>query len=257
MDSIINQVKKFQEIFLNSWPAKDYYFINGWILRFNDGITDRANSVIPLSYWGTDVNNDIDEVERIYEKVDLIPSFMMFDYCKPKNLKSLLIEREYSLVSPTKVMIARPKDLKFSKLDKIYNYHFFDFRSAAFSKFIPRYTQWSDDDQKIIKEINERIIIPEKKYIIVKSNGMVIASIMAVLVKSKYLYIADVLVHPNFRQKKIATTMLYKLLKEWANKKETQYLWLQVEESNRIAQKMYQNLGMTSLFKYSYFKKRN
>ena len=256
MDSIIHKVKKIQEIFLNSWPAKDYYFINGWILRFNDGITDRANSVVPLSYWGKNVNNDIDEVERIYEKVDLTPSFMIFDYCEPKILKSLLIERGYALVSPTEVMITKLKALNFSKIDEIYNYALLDFRTSEFSRFISNFTHWTDNDQRAIKEINEKIKIPEKKYLLVKSDEEVIASLMAVLVGRKFLYVADVLVHPNYRQKKIATTMLYRLLEDWAIKKEAQYIWLQVEESNKIAHKMYDNLGMTPLFKYAYLKKQ-
>jgi hypothetical protein len=37
-----------QEIANNCWPAKEYFFLNGWILRFTDGATSRANSVIPL-----------------------------------------------------------------------------------------------------------------------------------------------------------------------------------------------------------------
>ena len=255
MDSIISQVKKIQEIFLDSWPAKDYYFLNGWILRFNDGITDRANSVIPLSYWGKNVNNDIGEVEKIYEKLNLNPSFMIFDFCEPKNLNSLLIEREYSFISPTEVMTAKFNDLTFSNINEIYNYELNDFRTSDFSRFISKFSHWSDADQINIKELNERIKIPEKKYLLVKLNGNIIASLMAVLVRSKYLYIADVLVHPKYRKKKIATTMLYRLLKDWAIRKGTQFIWLQVEESNKVAHKMYDNLGMTTLFKYSYFKK--
>ena len=255
MDSIINQVKKVQEIFLNSWPAKDYYFINGWILRFNNGITDRANSVVPLTYWGKNANSDIDEVERIYEKMNLNPSFMVFDYYEPKTLKSLLVKRKYSLVSPTEVMIAKLKALTFSNIDEIYTYYTFDSRNSEFSRFISKFSHWTDDDQIIIKKISDRIKIPEKKYLLVRSNEEVIASLMGVLVRRKYLYIADVLVHPNYRQKKIATTMLYRLLEDWAIKKGTQYIWLQVEESNKIAHKMYDSLGMTTLFKYSYYKK--
>jgi len=37
------KIKRFQEFLMNSWPASDYYFLNGWILRFNDGVTSRSN----------------------------------------------------------------------------------------------------------------------------------------------------------------------------------------------------------------------
>ena len=61
-----NKVRKLQEIFLNSWPAKDYFFLNGWILRFTEGVTWRSNTVIPLNYHGTKktLGEDIHKVEK-------------------------------------------------------------------------------------------------------------------------------------------------------------------------------------------------
>lgn len=63
------EVKDLQEYLMNSWPAKHYYFLNGWILRFTDGVTSRANSVFPVRYTGTQktLDEDIDLVEKAYK----------------------------------------------------------------------------------------------------------------------------------------------------------------------------------------------
>ncbi len=253
----IEQVKTIQEIFLNSWPAKGYYFLNGWILRYNEGITDRANAVIPLNYTGNNLDDDIDEVERIYEKMNLKPSFMIHDYHEPKNLKSSLISRGYHVITPTKVMISSVQDLTFPTIESNYDYNFCDKREREFSKFVIEFTHWTKDEQEIISNLTNRIIIPDKLFEIVRYNGLVIASMMGVLVRKRYLYIADVLVHPNFRRKHIASTMLYRLLQEWTYKKGAKIVWLQVEEDNENAFNLYKNLGMNPIFEYSYLKKYN
>ncbi|MFX1314026.1 MAG: hypothetical protein ACFFHD_15680, partial [Promethearchaeota archaeon] len=90
-----NLVRSLQENLINSWPAQYYFFHNGWILRFNDGVTSRANSVIPLNYYGnkTTIYKDIEIVERAYRKYNLPTIFMMHDYYKPSYLRYKLIER--------------------------------------------------------------------------------------------------------------------------------------------------------------------
>jgi len=253
----IEQVMMIQEIFLNSWPAKDYYFLNGWILRFNDGITDRANAVIPISYTGNDLDYDIDEVERIYEKMNLSPSFMIYEWPETNTLKSLLVSRGYHVITPTKVMISTIQDLTFPFIETNYAYSFYDKREKEFANFLTDYTHWSNQEQEVITILTNRINIPDKKFEIVRSNGVVIASMMGVLVRNAYLYIADVLVHPNYRRKGIASTMLYRLLHELAYEKGVKIVWLQVEADNQKALNLYKKIGMNPVLEYSYLKKDN
>ncbi|MFX1493342.1 MAG: hypothetical protein ACFFBZ_03600, partial [Promethearchaeota archaeon] len=92
-----NLVCRLLENLINSWPAQYYFFHNGWILRFNDGVTSRANSVIPLNYYGNKrtIAKDIDIVESAYQKYNLSTVFMMHDFYKPSYLRNKLIERGY------------------------------------------------------------------------------------------------------------------------------------------------------------------
>jgi ribosomal protein S18 acetylase RimI-like enzyme len=78
---------------------------------------------------------------------------------------------------------------------------------------------------------------------------------MGVIERNKYIYIADVLVHPKYRNERIATTMIYKMLEELDYDKGAQIIWLQVEEDNEKAKNLYKKLGMKPFFYYSYLKK--
>ena len=71
---------------MNSWPAKYNFFLNGWILRFNEGVTSRANSVFPISYTGTQkkLDSDIDIVEKAYDAYKLPAVYTMHEFYEPK-----------------------------------------------------------------------------------------------------------------------------------------------------------------------------
>lgn len=100
------EIKHFQEFLLNSWPAKHYYFLNGWICRFTDGITSQVNSVFPIRHTGTDetLDYDIDVVEKAYKAHNLPPVFTMHEFYEPVNLKDKLVTRGYEMYDHTSAL---------------------------------------------------------------------------------------------------------------------------------------------------------
>ena len=83
-------VLRYQELFGNAWPAKTIIFQNGWILRLSEGVTRRVNSVLPTTYVGDDLLEDISIVERIYRERGFPVTFQVPDYFEPPNLKRAL-----------------------------------------------------------------------------------------------------------------------------------------------------------------------
>ena len=43
----LDQVRELEELAANAWPAGEVEELDGWRLRFNAGVTRRANSVWP------------------------------------------------------------------------------------------------------------------------------------------------------------------------------------------------------------------
>ena len=77
---------------------------------------------------------------------------------------------------------------------------------------------------------------------------------MGVLNPQGFLYIGDVLVHPHFRRKQVATSLLTKLIVDWAIPNDSKYIWLQVENDNFGALNLYKRLGMKKIYNYYYMK---
>ncbi|MFX1358398.1 MAG: GNAT family N-acetyltransferase [Promethearchaeota archaeon] len=252
-----NEVRQIQETLLNVWPAKEHFFLNGWILRFTNGVTSRANSVLPLNYYGNKnkIDSDIDIVEKAYKIYGLPSIFTMHDYHEPKYLREKLIERGYKEVSLTTTMGASITDINYCSLNTDYNYEIHNDRVSEFNEFLAKYSKRSIEQQFIIKKICKRIKIPQTRFILTKDGNNVIGTTMGVLSVYVSLYIADVFVNPKYRRKKIASSMLINLIKDLAPNNRAINIWLQVEVENKVAIKFYEHLGLKSLFNYYYLQK--
>jgi len=64
-----------------------------------------------------------------------------------------------------------------------------------------------------------------------------------------------VLVHPEFRRQKIASSMLFSIINEWDIPNEIITIWLQVEAENNEAMNLYTNLGFKRAYSYYYLEK--
>lgn len=252
-----NLVRCLQENLINSWPAQHYFFHNGWILRFNDGVTSRANSVIPLNYYGnkTTIAKDIEIVERAYQKYNLPAIFMMHDYYKPSYLRYKLIERGYKEFDFTIGMGSHIKNIMSLNVNKSISYSFYDERTMEVSDFLAKYSARPNDQQIIIKEITQRIEIPNKCFILARIQDKIVGTIMGVLDQNGILYLADIVVDPNHRRKGIASSLFYKAIIEWALPRNAKLVWLQVEIVNKNAINLYEKLGLKELYHYHYLKK--
>jgi ribosomal protein S18 acetylase RimI-like enzyme len=253
----IKEIKQFQEFLMNAWPAEQYYFLNGWILRFTKGVTYRANSVIPVNYTGNikHIENDIEMVENAYKSFNLPSIFTMHDYFEPKELNVILKDRGYIEQDHTNALIMQINNLDLRDINNDFNYKIYHNRVYEFSSLLAKFTKRDKYQQEIISEITTRIVVPKKCFVIAKMEEEPIGTLMGVLDPHGYLYIADVLVVPEFRRQKIASSMLNSLIKEWAIKNGAKHVWLQVELENSNAMKLYENIGMKKVYGYYYLRK--
>ncbi|MFX1385805.1 MAG: GNAT family N-acetyltransferase [Promethearchaeota archaeon] len=252
------EIKKLQEILMNSWPAHHYYFLNGWILRFTHGITARANSVFPLNYTGNldTIDKDIELVEKAYYAYNLPAIFTLPDFFKPSNLDIKLLEHGYQqLGCITYTMIASIQELRGETINERFRYELHSERVTAFSNFLATYSQRDQEAQQVLDALANRIIIPEKRFIIAKHENKTVGTLMGILDPHGFLYIVDVFIHPDFRHQKIATSMFFKIIKEWGTLNEINTVWLQVETENKEAMNLYSSLGMKKAYSYYYLEK--
>jgi N-acetylglutamate synthase len=87
-------VQSVQEAALNGWPALRELVFDGWLLRFSDGYTRRANSVHPLSPGMHSLDEKIRYCEAIYAAQGL-PALFCIPSTAPPSLGHALDQRGY------------------------------------------------------------------------------------------------------------------------------------------------------------------
>ena len=249
------KIKQLQEILMNCWPAYHYFFLNGWILRFTGGVTARANSVFPLNYHGkpNDLERDLNLVEKAYKVYNLPTIFTIPEVFEPNNLDLKLKERGYQqLGCITNTMIISIENSRDEVINEEFTYIFHTKRVEEISNFLARYSKRNKEEQKVLEALTNRIVIPKKRFIVASYDNEVVGTLLGILDPHGYLYIVDVLVHPNFRQQKIATSMFFKIIKNWGTSNGIEKIWLQVEAENQEAMNLYTKLGFDKVYSYYY-----
>ena len=90
---------------VEAWPALETDRFDGWLWRFSDGGSQRANSVSTLSYGGPDVEASIDEAERRYRVRNAPPMFQISDVSAPADLDAQLAARGYRINDPCSTLM--------------------------------------------------------------------------------------------------------------------------------------------------------
>ena len=98
-------ITAMEELSLNAWPAHQTLY-DGWVLRFADGYTKRANSINPLYPSTNDLGGKIAFCESIYQerKLDVVYQLTPTS-CHPENLDDTLAAKGYRKNSPTSVQV--------------------------------------------------------------------------------------------------------------------------------------------------------
>jgi hypothetical protein len=88
-------ILKLEEIALNAWPAIEEFNLDGWVIRYANGVTKRSNSVNPLYESSEDIEEKIDFCESFYRSKAIPVCFKITEISKPKGLDQILEARGY------------------------------------------------------------------------------------------------------------------------------------------------------------------
>ncbi|MFX0173600.1 MAG: GNAT family N-acetyltransferase [Candidatus Hodarchaeota archaeon] len=247
----LHQVKVFQELTNNAWRAKEYFFLNGWILRLSDGNFTRTNSVFPIRYYGSNLKQDIQRVEDIYQKKKLDVAFQIPANCDPPNLdrmlRSLGYEEKYRILVMAK-KISNSSQSKLSDQDS-FSVNISDFSNLWFDKFV-LFGNESPTQKAHIKEVLKLNIIP-KRFFFFLSIDQEIAGVTLAVREEKYLGLSLVAVDPELRRKGIGRFLMRYII-NWCIKNQLETIYLQVYHENTPALLMYEKLGFKHIFNYHY-----
>ena len=97
----------FADLVHRHWPAYEVRESHGWLLRYADGVTKRANSVFPAGA-ADDLDAAITAAEAFY-RARGAPVVFSVDEAAPAGLDAELAARGYTVIDPTLIM-TRPLD---------------------------------------------------------------------------------------------------------------------------------------------------
>jgi ribosomal protein S18 acetylase RimI-like enzyme len=226
---------RIEEVAINAWPSEQQMLYDGWLLRFSQGYTKRANSVNVL-YPGTlDLTEKIERCEAEYARRALPPIFRITSFNAPPDLDARLEKRRYAKISPTLVLgleLAQrhsPRiptgSLHAETLDS-WLAAFCDVRGAAL-------------DQHQTHRRMLAAIPGQTRFAVLRNESEDVAGCGIAVVEGAYVGLFDLITDPAQRGQGYGSALVAHLL-DWAESAGAKYAYLQVEEDNAPARRVYE-----------------
>ncbi len=246
----MNQTLLLEELALNAYPAYQTIYYDGWILRFTDGFTRRANSIQPLYKSTLPVDEKISYCEALYASRGLRTVFKLTDVQHPTSLEAALEKRGYKVEGETHIQTASldaapaPSGDAWAVLDTYMTPIWLD----EFTRLRPLLAEDRDTFTRLQLQI-----APRCGYVRLVVDGITTGLAMGVIERG-WLGIYDVIVNPTRRGQGYGRqTMLY--LMAWGSAQGASHAYLQVMAKNTTALQLYSGLGFQTAYSYWYRQK--
>ena len=238
--------RRIEEVALNSWPALQQILFDGWVLRFSEGYTKRANSVNPLFASSLDVDEKVDICERLYAERGLPTVFRLTPFSSPANLDEVLARRNYEKVAPTSVLHLELKDYAVQpSLAAELRHELVDDWLDIFCRFNAAPLENHQAHKKMLQTI------PGKRFLVsLVDSEQVVACGLGVL-ENGYFGLFDLITDPQRRNEGHGTKLVSSLLK-LAQDEGGLRAYLQVVSRNTPARRLYARFGFQEVYPYWY-----
>ena len=228
-----------------AWPALHNDDHNGWLLRFAHGVSRRANSVapFPLTADSISVEDQISAAEAFYQGHGLPPRLQISPAAEPAGLDQILARRGYQSEAAVTIQIAPAPVIA---------------RHATEQDAVRIETEAPDDWWDLYREGFER----DARAIVAQSQEQALFATLPApggrplaiglgVMAGRWLGIFGMQTRPECRNQGFGRAVIGALA-AWAVDRGVIGLYLQVEDSNPAAQRLYQRLGFQGVYGYHY-----
>lgn len=219
---------------------------DGWILRFADGYTKRANSVNPLYFSSIDAGEKMHFCEYVYQRRNLPTVFKMTSSAFPGDLDKKLYAKGYQIDSPTSVQTI---DLNVVNLQRTFEEELQVDLSDSWLENYCRMNAVPIVHRKTLQKILMNII-PSRCFVSIKSNERIVACGLGVL-QSGCVGLFDIVTDKDFRNRGYGQQIVKSIL-DWGKQNEAQTGYLQVMLDNIPALNLYSKIGFIEHYQYWY-----
>ncbi len=244
-------VAELDRLQIRAWPAAHEETLGGWRLRFTDGVTRRANSVLPHEPAPPDIEDALVRVEATYAERDLDPRFLISPAASPPDLDPILAERGYAQEATTLVQTAG-LPLRPLALPEGIEVEVGDFDEAWLSAYAAA-ESLTPGEVEGRRGIHRRIRAGAG-YATARIDGK-IAGVGSVVVEDGWAGIHNMATATEHRRRGAARAVLNALL-AWAADRGATLSYLAVVETNDAARALYEGSGYATAYRYWYRAKR-
>lgn len=229
---------------LRAWPALRETTHGGWLLRFGDGYTKRANSATYTGPPSGEIEGEIVACEALYEKEGLPAVFRIPSFAGSERVDGYLEARGYRRIDETVVLrrsteeatYFERRDIEVIPLERWHGYH-------------GDFLRLSDKKRTSHKALLERI--PSQSiFAALHSEGEVVSIGLGVAEESLF-GIFDVVTAAECRNRGFARRLMNYLLSR-ARESGARHAYLQVVAENTAARHLYSSLGFLEVYRYWY-----
>lgn len=228
---------------LRAWPAFEQFEEDGWISRFTDGYTKRANSVTVLQPNPNSLEGQVARYEELYNTRGLPCVFRLLSTNDNQELEKILNSRGYSNGDHSLVLAQNLENRVFSPLE---------FDSISIEEWMTHYCLLNNKDlekhathSKMINNIEDRYLLA-----LLKKNTEVVACGLGVITDGLF-GLFDLVTHSQFRKKGYGFELVSGML-SWAVQNNAETAYVQVVADNTPAVSLYHKLGFTLSYEYHY-----
>ena len=243
-------IRAVEELSMNAWPSLQTMLYDGWVLRFADGYTKRANSVHPLYSSSLNVEEKVPACEEIYRSKGLDVVFKMTASAQPENLDQVLAAKGYKADSHTSVQV-----LELDDVDKAPGQT--ALLTEDLDEWLPAYCKLSNIGGRRELTLKQLLhnVVPVLYLASIRHQGRIVACGMGVL-QDRFVGLFDIVTDANFRGRGFGKQLMLNLL-AWGKCNSVHTAYLQVMLSNEPALRLYSGLGFKEIYTYWYRIKRN
>ena len=236
--------RRLERILFRARPSLDTVEYDGWILRFADGYTKRANSVNPHFGSSLPVSEKIARCEAFYHERGLPTIFRLTPFSQPADLDRALERAGYALLDRSLVMTAHLGRLPDPDADAVSHVPG-DAWFAAFDRLQPLNPAERSTHRRIAEAARA-----DRCHAIVRRDGEPIACGLGVLVADT-ICLFDLHTAEAERRRGHGTAIVGSILR-WAHRRGARTVALQVHSENEPAHRLYRSYGFAVAYRYWY-----
>jgi GNAT superfamily N-acetyltransferase len=243
-------IEFIEELSLNAWPALQTICYDGWLLRFANGYTSRANSVNPLYASNLPLLAKIQYCEQLYAARGQNTIFKL----SPSNarLDSILAALGYTYHNLTHVQtfeLAATKKFSMETTIAGVKISLTSSLSAAWLETFCQINNVSAQYQSTLAQMLS-LLVPSHCFALLYKEGRPVATGLAVLERGQ-LGLFEIATDSTYRKQGLARELIIHLL-AWGQQHGATNAYLQVVADNTSAVKLYHKLGFVTSYHYWY-----